>query len=275
MAKASEHLSGVVLDLLHESDVDDTVQSIVEHAKQSLACDHAGIMIVRKKRIETAAATDHIVSMADKIQMQLGQGPCLEAIWEHDTFVVDDARTEQRWRPFMVQVAELGMRSMLSIRLHASHQTLGALNLYSVPVREFDEDDIAVAHLFGQHASVALAIALNEEGLRRAIDSRHLIGQAQGILMERFSLNANQAFAVLRRYSQDTNLKLRDVADRLIDSRELPSTERYGMPALDTPLDDGVREVAVPVNGNGTGPKADDAEGLLGVQEADATPERS
>ncbi len=223
MAETTEHFAGVVLDLLHESDVEDTVHSIAEHAKHSLACDFAGIMIVRNKRIETAAATDDIVALADKIQMQLGQGPCLEAIWEHDTFLVDDTQTEQRWRPFMIQVAELGMRSMLSIRLHASHQTLGALNLYSIPVRQFEDEDIALAHLFGQHASVALATALNEEGLRRAIDSRHLIGQAQGILMERFGISSSQAFAVLRRYSQDGNLKLRDVAEHLIDNRILPA----------------------------------------------------
>lgn len=225
MAEATEHFAAVVLDLLHESDVEDTVQSIAEHAKRSLACDFAGIMIVRNKRIETAAATDDIVALADKIQMELGEGPCLEAIWEHDTFLVDDTQTEHRWRRFMVQVAELGMRSMLSIRLHASHQTLGALNLYSVPVRQFDDDDISLAHLFGQHASVALATALNEEGLRRAIDSRHLIGQAQGILMERFGISSSQAFAVLRRYSQDGNLKLREVAEHLIGSRALPSAQ--------------------------------------------------
>jgi AmiR/NasT family two-component response regulator len=80
-----------------------------------------------------------------------------------------------------------------------------------------------MAHVFAQHASVALATAKREEGLRVAIDTRHLIGQAQGILMERFGLTADKAFSVLRRYSQDHNVKLRDLAEELVNTRELPS----------------------------------------------------
>ena len=77
-------------------------------------------------------------------------------------------------------------------------------------------------HIFGQHASVALATARREAGLRQAIDARHLIGQAQGILMERFDLTADQSFAVLRRYSQENNVKLRSVAAEIIETRKLP-----------------------------------------------------
>ncbi len=80
-----------------------------------------------------------------------------------------------------------------------------------------------MGQIFGGHASVALATARNEDSLRQAIDARHVIGQAQGILMERFDLNADQAFSVLRRYSQDKNLKLRAVAEEMIASRVLPS----------------------------------------------------
>ncbi len=89
-------------------------------------------------------------------------------------------------------------------------------------MRDFDEDDVAMAHIFGQHASVALATARREAGLRQAIDARHLIGQAQGILMERFDLTADQSFAVLRRYSQENNVKLRSVAAEIIETRQLP-----------------------------------------------------
>ena len=114
------------------------------------------------------------------------------------------------------------MHSILSIRLHTSGQTLGGLNFYAGQRHRFSDDDIALAHIFGQHASVALATARREEGLRTAIDARHLIGQAQGILMERFGLSGDQAFAVLRRYSQDNNVRLRSVAERIIETRRLP-----------------------------------------------------
>ena len=134
-----------------------------------------------------------------------------------------DTATDERWPRFSPLAAELGLHSMLSVRLFDSEQTLGALNLYSTSVRDFEEDDVAMAHIFGQHASVALATARREAGLRQAIDARHLIGQAQGILMERFDLTADQSFAVLRRYSQENNVKLRSVAAEIIETRQLPS----------------------------------------------------
>lgn len=214
--------SEMAMAWLAEPDVDHTLDGIVLFAKESLAGDHAGIHIVRKQTIETAAATDPVVLHASKLQEELGEGPCLQAVWSRDTFVVDDVATDERWPVYGPRAAELGMHSILSVRLHTSAETLGALNVYSRAVREFSDDDVAYAQIFGQHASVALAIAKREDGLRRAVDSRTAIGQAQGILMERFALTADQAFAVLRRYSQTYNIKLRSVADRLIETGELP-----------------------------------------------------
>ena len=214
--------SEMAIALLAEPDVDHTLDGIVLFAKESLGGDHAGIHIMQKQTIETAAATDPVVAHASKLQEELGEGPCLQAVWSHDTFVVGDAATDERWPAYGPKAAELGMHSILSVRLHTSAETLGALNIYSRGVREFSDDDVAQAHIFGQHASVALATAKREDGLRKAVDSRTAIGQAQGILMERFGLTVDQAFAVLRRYSQTYNVKLRSVADRLIETRELP-----------------------------------------------------
>jgi len=177
---------------------------------------------VHNREIETAAATDPIIEAADRLQTELGEGPCLQAIWDEETFVVGDTACDPRWPLFGPKVAALGLRSILSVRLHSGDQTLGAINFYCTDVRVFDRDDIAVAQIFAQHASVALATVKREEGLRIAIDSRHLIGQAQGILMERFSLSADKAFAVLRRYSQDNNIKLRALAEEVVRTRELP-----------------------------------------------------
>jgi AmiR/NasT family two-component response regulator len=97
------------------------------------------------------------------------------------------------------------------------------LSLYTLHPDAFTADDEAIAHILARHASVAVAAARHEETMARAVDARKLVGQAMGILMERFDLNGDQAFAVLRRYSQDTNTKLRDVAQHLIDTRKLPS----------------------------------------------------
>ena len=222
MATTAAAFAQIALDLRDQPDVEETLQSIASYAQSALGTDHAGIHVVRNREIETAAATDPVIEHADKLQTELGEGPCLQAVWSHDSFLVHDTATDQRWPRFGPMAAELGLHSMLSIRLFDSEQTLGALNLYSTSLRDFDEDDVALAHIFGQHASVAFATARREEGLRQAIDARHLIGQAQGILMERFDLSADQAFSVLRRYSQERNVKLRTVASDIISTRRLP-----------------------------------------------------
>ena len=216
----------MALALVAEPDVEETLSSVCEYARLALPCDYAGIHIVRSRQIETGAATDPLVEHAHKLQMEYDEGPCLDAIWNQDSFIVHDAATDDRWLSFGPAAAKMGLHSILSIRLFTYEQTLGALNLYSGEVREFSADDVALGHIFGQHASVAFASARKEEGLRQAIDARHLIGQAQGILMERFGLSGHQAFSVLRRYSQDNNIKLRTVAQHVITTRELPGSNR-------------------------------------------------
>ena len=100
-----------------------------------------------------------------------------------------DVAVDPRWPKWGPAVAELGLRSVLSLRLETKARRYGSLNLYAEQVGAFDDDDLAVATIFVRHASVALANAHNEEGLQVAIDARKLIGQAQGILMERFDIS--------------------------------------------------------------------------------------
>ena len=135
--------------------------------------------------------------------------------------IVSDTRTDRRW-PRGRRGSGLGIRSLLSVRLYTSASTIGTLNLYDSRPDRFDIDDQAVAHLLSRHAAVALASARATENLWQAVDARKLVGQAQGILMERYPFTADQAFAVLVRYSQDHNLKLRTVAEGLIMNRSLP-----------------------------------------------------
>jgi GAF domain-containing protein len=211
-------------DLHDQPDVEQTVERVLQFALSAVTADHAGVILVHGgKRMETAAATDPVVEKADQLQMECGEGPSLAAIFDQDSFNVSDTLLEPRWPLWCPRVAELGLRSVLSIRLHTSSTTIGSLNLYGRRRAAFDADDDAVAHVLARHASIALAHARQESSLWQAIDARKLIGQAQGILMERFDLDADQAFAVLRRYSQDNNVKLRHVAQRLIETRQLPT----------------------------------------------------
>ena len=207
-----------------EEDTQGTLDQVVALAPRTIGCDYASITLLHGRReVETAAASDELIRKADVLQYDLGEGPCLQAIWSHDTFVVEDMAEDPRWPQWGPIAAEMGLRSVLAVRLFTSGTTHGALNLYSTQPRRFGDDDVALAHVYATHASVALAAARQEENLRRAIDARHLIGQAQGILMERFNIDADRAFSVLRRYSQDSNTKLRTIAEGVISGRDLPA----------------------------------------------------
>jgi GAF domain-containing protein len=166
--------------------------------------------------------------------MEVGEGPDVSVLADRLSVIVSDTTTESRWPNWAARVSETGIRSLLSVRMYTDDQTIGTLNAYSLKPDAFDVDDQAVAHVLARHAAVALGTARKIENLWQAVDARKRIGQAQGILMERFELTADQAFAVLLRYSQDNNVKLRVVADRLVETRELPLVSRR----LDTATDD-------------------------------------
>jgi GAF domain-containing protein len=213
----------LALELHEESSVEETVEAVLQFALQAVKCTHAGVALShRGGRVETVAVTDPVVEQSDQLQLECDEGPTLDVLAERDTILVPDTIGELRYPDWAPKVAALGLRSVLSVRLATTGSTLGVLQLFNTEPYAFETDDDAVAHILARHASVALANARQEASLWQAIDARKLVGQAQGILMERFGIDSDQAFAVLRRYSQDNNIKLRDVAQRLIDTRKLP-----------------------------------------------------
>lgn len=214
----------IARQLHDEPDMGATLSGVVTLAAQTLEADMCGVMLVhRGRRVETAAVTHDLVAQADRLQCEFDEGPCLEAMHAHSTFIIEDTGREVRWRRWCAAVRELGIRSVLSVRLHTAQETIGSINAYGLGPRRFDLDDAAIGTIFAGHASIALSSAQTESGLREAMDGRHVIGIAQGILMERFDLTPDQAFAVLRRYSQDRNTKLRAVAQHVVESRALPA----------------------------------------------------
>ncbi|MGY2874746.1 GAF domain-containing protein [Marmoricola sp. URHA0025 HA25] len=209
---------------LHDETVEETVEKVLEFTLKAIGCDYAGVIFVHgKHHIETAAATDPIVAKLDAMQMELGEGPDVSVIADRLGVIVGDTQTESRWPNWAARVYDAGIRSLISVRMYTDDETIGTLNAYSQHADAFDVDDQAVAHVLARHAAVALGNARKIENLWLAVDARKRIGQAQGILMERFDLTADQAFAVLLRYSQDNNMKLRVVADRLVETRQLPA----------------------------------------------------
>lgn len=220
----AEEFARMALSLHEAESFAGAVDRVLDFAVQALECDYAGLILVHDgSDVETVAATDPLVADLDAIQMTCGQGPDLEVIADRPHVLVRDAAREQRWPHWARRVAATGVRSMLGVRLSTSSTVIGSLNVYDTAVDSFGPEDVDVLHLLARHAAVALDSVRETENLWRAIDARNLIGQAQGILMERFGLDADQAFAVLRRYSQDHNLKLHLVAQRLIETRNLPA----------------------------------------------------
>jgi GAF domain-containing protein len=207
----------------------EALAAVIEMATSTAPCDGASITMKGLNRaLSTVASSSELINQADQLQYQLNEGPCLDAVWANGLFVIPHLIDDGRWPNWAPKAAELGVVSMLSVHLFTD-AALGSLNLYSMRRREFSHADIEAARVVAAHCSVVLAYARNEQNLWQAIDSRNLVGQAQGILMERFGLTPERSFAVLRRYSQQHNRKLARVAEELVSTGRLPSlTEEAG-----------------------------------------------
>jgi hypothetical protein len=220
---AAQRFAELAVELHDSGSVEGTVDAAVQFALQALNCSHAGIALaVRGGRPEVPAVTDAVVTEIYQFQMQTGVGPLVEAMRRGATVLVRDTAADERWPDWAGKVLSLGVRSVLDVPLTTTAGTIGVLGLYSTEPDAFAPDDEAIADILARHASVALANARRDESMARAVDARKVVGQAMGILMERYGIDGDQAFAVLKRYSQDTNTKLRDVAQELIDTRALP-----------------------------------------------------
>ncbi|MDQ2583903.1 histidine kinase [Saccharothrix yanglingensis] len=215
--------------LQDQKGVEDTLQGIVDAAVDTVpGARYAGLSVVRGRgsMSTVAASDDDLVGKVDQAQIDFGQGPCLDALYDRNTVSLPDMAQERRWPEFATRAAELGVGSMLSFQLYITSDDLGALNLYSHDTNAFTDQSEQVGLLFAAHAAVAMADAQKIAGLSHAIDNRDLIGQAKGILMERHRLTGDQAFNVLVRASQQTNTKLVHVAAYLVGSGELITEPR-------------------------------------------------
>jgi GAF domain-containing protein len=207
--------------------VEETLRRVVDVARAIVpGCHHAGVTVLRRGKPDTPAATDEVAAAIDAVQYETGEGPCLSAIVEHDTFRTGDLAAELRWPRFAgPAVDRTGVRSVLAFRLFtAEEDTLGALNLYSREKHAFDDDAVAVGTILAAHAALSFARARDKEmisGLEQAVASNRAIGTAVGILMVTRDLSQPEAFDLLRTTSQHANRKLRDIAEEIVASRDL------------------------------------------------------
>ncbi len=215
-AGLARRLGELAREMQAEATMTGLVQRVVMAAVREVeGADHAGITFVEHGGVRVEAATDDLVARLDDAQYRLKQGPCMTSLHDEVTIRSDDFRTEDRWPEFVAVAMGEGVRSMLSVQLFVEGDNLGALNLYADEPDAFDNDSENIAMLLAAHAAVAVKGNRSEAELRVALDSRDLIGQAKGILMERFKIGPVAAFGLLVDASQQTNRKLRDVADDL------------------------------------------------------------
>ena len=227
LTELHQALAGVVLGGRGLAEV---LTEIVGIARRAMpGAEASSITLIRGETAFTAAFDGQMAMDADELQYQRGYGPCVDAGRAGQVFLVEDMRNEQRWPDYAEHVAALGVRSSLSVPLPFQGVTIGALNNYAAAPGSFGEVDVAV----GQEVAAWVALAVGNAdmvartvedlaGMQAAMASRAVIDQAKGILMERLKYTEDQAFTALTRASQNTNIKLRDVADELVRTGALP-----------------------------------------------------
>ena len=223
----ARQLSDIARRLLAPGSLEETLTHIMELTWQTFdGCDQCGVCSTSDAR---PVWTSSVVGKLDDLQTRLGEGPCLDVLGGQDTVHVEDLHRSELWPQFAPAAVRAGMRSVLAYRLFADDHTLGALQMYSSLPGAFSAHDNAVGLSLAAHAGMALDQAHKHasereqsDNLHAGLESREIIGQAQGILMEREKITGEQAFQFLRESSQHLNRKLRDVAQDLVDTGIAP-----------------------------------------------------
>jgi GAF domain-containing protein len=228
LLELESNLAQVAISLFAPGTVEGTLQRIVALAELAVdGCEAAGILLFDSGTMTTAAASSPLVIEIDQMQVDANEGPCLAAAIQGTTFYAHDLIDDPRWPTFAAAATAAGIRTVLAYPLGVDRPS--ALNLYAPLPAAFGATDRAQGLLFATLARLALdsareraADANKAQNLTEALRTRELIGQAQGILIERDRITADQAFEVLRRASQNMNIKLREVAETLVETGETP-----------------------------------------------------
>jgi GAF domain-containing protein len=216
---------------LRELSMESLLQTVADLTKSVMPGNpEASVLMLTKGQPTTVSSTGDLATDLDERQYERGHGPCLHAARTGEVTEIPDTRADDRWPDYTPRAVEHGNLSSLSIPLaiDQSEQVTGALNIYARRPDAFDEASRSVATRFAPYAAVAAGNLYAyqsardmAENLQIALESRAVIDQAKGILMERYKLTADQAFQLLARASMRTNRKLRDIADDLVRTGEL------------------------------------------------------
>jgi hypothetical protein len=199
--------------------MDERLSAIVEAAPNTVpGFDQASISLShRDGSVDTRAGSSALVEKLDLNQYEVEEGPCFEAFTRLDVVAVPSVADEHRWPTYMARAREAGVTAQMGVPLGSDGSDMrGSLNLYSTTGEGIDPEALSIAAMFGTHVTLALGWARTEAQLNEALATRKAIGQAIGIVMERYQIGEDKAFAFLARVSQTSNIKLRVVAQQLI-----------------------------------------------------------
>ncbi len=212
--------------------MDDLLQTVADLSKTVMpGRPETSVTLLVRDEPTLMASTGQLAVDLDERQYERGHGPCLHAARTGEVIEVADARTDPRWRDYLSRAVERGCLSSLSVplRIDEDQQVSGALNIYARDADAFDEDSRSAATRFGPYAAVAAgnlhayqSARDMADNLQRALDSRAVIDQAKGVLIERYKLTPDQAFQLLAQASMKANRKVRDIADHLVHIGEFP-----------------------------------------------------
>ncbi|WP_432941615.1 GAF and ANTAR domain-containing protein [Kribbella sp. CA-253562] len=210
---------------LTPGDLDHTLGQITAAAVQVLPMvDYASITILHSDgQLATVAPTDDMLLTVDAAQYEMREGPCYHAATDTVHVISSDLANDERFPRYAGVAISAGINAQAGLRIFDAPKSQGALNLYSREVGAFEDFD-SLSQLFAHQAATAIAYAQEIDDLSQAIHTRGTIGQAVGIVMERYNLNDERAFAFLTRLSQDNNVKLRRVAEEIV--KELSQRSR-------------------------------------------------
>jgi len=203
-----------------DADADTVLGELTQASASAMpGAQYAGITIAcRNGKVRTVAATGQYPALLDEIQQRCGEGPCLSAAWEHHVIRIDDMEREKRWPAYCREARETPIRAVISFQLFADHNSMGALNFYAEQPDVFDEEAAEMGLILATHTALAWNMVQRDQQFRSALASRDIIGQAKGMIMERFKIDAVQAFELLKRLSQSSNTALAVVARQLVES---------------------------------------------------------
>jgi len=222
---AADAFEALATYVVSERSVDGALQLIVDLAGPSIGgAEAVGISLKRGNSVVTAVSSTPRVLAVDFLQYECGSGPCLQAMTDGEMQLVNSLLTDDRWPEFTNKALYEGVQSVAAYPLRSQREVFGALNVYSPREDAFDEDALAIGEVFAARASALLLNATKYEEaaqlasqLEEALQSRAVIDQAKGILMEREKISADEAFEHLKLLSQRTNVKVRELAHRIVD----------------------------------------------------------